>query len=136
PAGGASAPAPPAPLHRYPERPLRQLRLTLPHRLRVRPALGLRPPHGDLGDDRARRLHAAARRARHPAARLHVSHPELGHHRERDGFTLTEGRLPDGGIRVAGVRGRTAAWRALRSQLTTPAGGTTRHLSERPPRRE
>src|SRR5256886_17149955 len=88
----------------------RQLRLTLPHRLRARPALGLRPPHGDLGDDRARGLHAAARRARDPAARLHVSHPELGHHRERDRLTLAERGLADGVVRMAGGWRRAAGW--------------------------
>src|SRR2546430_15072648 len=96
-----------AALYRQPERPVRQLRLTLPHRLGLRPAAWLRPPHGDLGDDRARGLHAATGCAGNPPARLHVSHSELGYHRERDGLTVSERRLADGVVRVAGgVGGR------------------------------
>src|SRR5256885_17263898 len=94
------------------------------------------PIYGDLGDDRARGLHAAARRARDPAARLHVSHPELGHHRERDRLTLAERRLADGVVRMAGVRRRPAEWRSLRNQLPAPHGRAQWHLRDLPRRRD
>src|SRR2546426_12615066 len=86
------------------------------------PATWLRPSHGDLGNDRARGLHAAARRARDPAGRLHLSHPELGYHCEREGFTLAECRLADGVVRMAGGRGGATEWGALRKQLPTADG--------------
>src|SRR5207245_10110065 len=115
-----------------PARSLAQLRLTLPHRLGLRPAAWLRPAHRDLGDDGARGLHATAWSTGNPAARLHVSYPELGRHRKREGLTLSECRLADGVVRVAGVRGRPAEWRSLRRQLPTTDGCPHRYLRHLP----
>ncbi len=102
--------------------------------IELRAAAGLRPPHGHLGDDGARRLHATARSLGNPAARFHVSHPELGRDREREGFIAPECRLADGVVRVASVWGRPAEWRSLRSQHPTVDGcphGYLRHRSAR-----
>src|SRR2546426_1194636 len=118
-----------------PERSLRQLRLALPHRLGLRPAAWLRPPHGDLGDDWARGLHAATGCAGDPPARLHVSHPKLGRHRKREGLTLSECRLADGVVRVAGVWGGPAGRGAFWRELPTGGGCPRGFLLPLPPRR-
>ena len=62
-----------------PQRPVRQLRLPVPHRRGLYSDARLRAADGYLGDDGAHRLHAQAAGARHPAARHRAT--ELGYHR-------------------------------------------------------
>src|SRR5467141_2852469 len=116
-----------ADLDRQSERSVRQFRLALSYRRRLRTTARLRAADRHLGDQGPHGLHAPTPRARHPAARFQVD-PRMGHHRQRVGIARPRGGLADRMVRVALPRRRPGERRPLRGERAALPGRAHRHL--------